>query len=239
MRIATWNLNRCRAAGSDRAKRLLGQIETVEADVWVLTETYQDFTPGTEYELIAHSTEAPDRNAKRGECWVAVWSRRPLSAQKVKLTKDLERVAAARVGKTTIVGTVLPWLSDSRDPKLRGKAAFLARLDDQAADWKRLRNEPGAMCVAGDFNQDLLLSGHYYGSDEGRTKLRATLCNTHLKCLTAGNDDPLKGTQGHASIDHICIGDLRAVNSSHRLPASGPLKGFTDHFGIWVDVETI
>lgn len=158
MRIATWNLDRCPPGASARGSTFLAMMAEVNADVWVLTETYQAFSPGADFRLIAHSAEAPDREAGRGECWVAVWSR--LAAELVPLTEDLERVAAAKIGRdVVVVGTVLPWNSDTRDPRLSGKAAFLARLEEQARDWTRLQGSTGGLFVAGDFNQDLLSLG--------------------------------------------------------------------------------
>jgi hypothetical protein len=240
MRIATWNLNRCPFGSSTRCIKLLEWMERIDADVWVLTETYRTFTPGSHYRLIDHSDDAPDRDANQGECWTAVWSRLP--AEPVNLCADRERVAAARVGKTVVVGTVMPWLCDGRNSKLRGTVAFRARLAEQAADWTRLRNQPCALCVAGDFNQDLLLSGHYYGSARGRELLRATLSQARLECLTAGADDPLADSPGLACIDHICIGGLRAVGRprSSAWPVPGKLpRGLTDHYGVWADVEGV
>src|SRR5262245_36493386 len=128
MRIATWNLNRCRPGSSARAAKLAVLMTQIGADVWVLTETYRDFTPGADFRLAAQSAAATDRDAARGECWVAIWSRLP--AEPVILMADLERVAATRVGATVAVGTVLPWLSDDRDPELSGEAVFRARLAD-------------------------------------------------------------------------------------------------------------
>jgi hypothetical protein len=125
MRIATWNLNRCSFGSSARCAKLLEWMERVDADIWVLTETHQTFAPRSGYRLIAHSADAPDRKFGRGECWVAVWSR--LSAVPISLSANLERVAAAKVGEAVIVGTVLPWLADGRQPGLRGEAAFRAR----------------------------------------------------------------------------------------------------------------
>ncbi len=170
---------------------------------------------------------------------MSIWSR--LSAEPVELTADLERVAAARIlGAVVVVGTVLPWLSDDRDPKLRGESAFRARLAEQAADWKRLRAAPGGLCVAGDFNQDLLTAGHYYGSIGGRGALREALSTSGLECLTGGADDPLAGTPDLACIDHICVGGLRASRQprSTAWPAPGELpQNLTDHYGVFVDVE--
>ena len=213
-------------------------IARVDADAWILTETHRAFCPGPTYQLVAHSADAPDRDTARGECWVAIWSRLP--AQPLTLTADLERVAALRVGSLVIIGPVLPWLSDDRDPLLRGEAAFQGRLADQAADWAQFLGTPGGVCVAGDFNQDLLPSGHYYGSSGGRTALGAALASAGLKCLTGGVDDPLLVSPGLACIDHICVGGLQARGRppSSAWPRPGTLRrGLTDHYGVWADVE--
>ena len=36
----------------------------VDADVWVLTETHRDLSPGPGYRLVSHSEDAPDRDAR-------------------------------------------------------------------------------------------------------------------------------------------------------------------------------
>ncbi|MEM6599457.1 MAG: endonuclease/exonuclease/phosphatase family protein, partial [Cyanobacteria bacterium P01_C01_bin.69] len=194
MRLATWNINRCRH-NSARADRLQKEMDQVNADIWVLTETHIDLSPGSNYQLLAHSDDAPDRNAEDGECWVAIWSR--LDGDRVQLTADRERVAAAKIDDCVVVGTVLPWLSDRREPALTGSALFRKRLSEQAIDWQRLRAN-GALCITGDFNQDLLSTGHYYGSKNGRVALRDTLLSCHLDCLTGGKHDPLIDESGPA-----------------------------------------
>ena len=237
MRLATWNLDRCRhtAVRSDRLRLGMSQVD---ADVWVLTETHIEFSPGSDFSLVAYSADAPDRNSKNGECWVAIWSR--LGGSSVQLTADCERVAAAKIDNCVVVGTVLPWLSDSREPKLAGEALFRARLSEQAADWQRLRAED-ALCVAGDFNQDLLPAGHYYGSKGGRVALKEALSLCDLDCLTSGEDDPLVGESGLATIDHICIRKMMPVSfpRSSAWPPVGQLKGLTDHYCIYTDIEQI
>ncbi len=46
MRIATWNINRCRPGSPTRAVTLTSLMAKVDADVWVLTETFQDPSRG-------------------------------------------------------------------------------------------------------------------------------------------------------------------------------------------------
>ena len=48
MRIATWNLMRPTSADGIRTKRVLDANRGVDADVWIFTETHQDFGPGPE-----------------------------------------------------------------------------------------------------------------------------------------------------------------------------------------------
>jgi hypothetical protein len=208
----------------------------IGADVWVLTETHREFSPGPGYLLVASSADAPDRDAKRGECWVAIWSKLP--AVPIHLTADLERVAAAKVSDSvTVVGTVLPWLSDDRHPEIRGEAAFRARLSEQLADWMKLSNS--RLCVAGDFNQDLLTTGHYYGSSGGRQALRDALKEAGLQCLTGDGSDPLAAAPGLASIDHICVSGVRSVGlpPSTSWPVVGELdRKLSDHYGVWADL---
>ena len=179
---------------------------------------------------------APDRSAEDGECWVAIWSR--LDGSCVQLTADRERVAAAKIDDCVVVGTVLPWLSDRREPTLTGSALFRNRLSEQASDWQRLRAN-GALCITGDFNQDLLPTGHYYGSKNGRVALRDTLLSCHLDCLTGGEHDPLINEAGRANIDHICVHKMLTLQSppSSAWPPVGHLKGLTDHYCIYTDIE--
>lgn len=237
MRIATWNVARCRPQ-SVRAARVTEWMRSVGADVWVLTETHRGLSPGPGYTLIASSADAPDRDAARGECWVAVWSRLP--ARPLDLSSDRERSAAIRLNTedVVVVGTVLPWLTDARRPGLRGEEAFLAGLGEQLADWKRFRQDTSCgLCVAGDFNQDLLTTGHYYGSSGGRLALRTALRECGLDCWTGGIDDPL-APSGLACIDHIAVAGLESAGMprSTAWPEAGTLrKTLSDHYGVWIE----
>ena len=236
MRLATWNLDRCRPNATVGADALRKAMSHVNADVWVLTETHLDFSPSSEFSLLAHSENAPDRDSKRGECWVAIWSR--LGGRSVQLMGDRERVAAAKINGYVAIGTVLPWLSDNRNLPLAGEALFRAKLSEQLEDWKRLQAK-GTLCVAGDFNQDLLPAGHYYGSKGGRIALRKALSSCELDCLTSGDDDPLASATRLANIDHICVHKMLPLSSprSSAWPPIGQLNGLTDHYCIYSDIE--
>lgn len=238
-RIATWNLNRVRP-GEPRGQRVRRQLGQQQVDVWILTETSTQLSPGPGWHGVF---SAPRSKARVDERWVAVWTRG--EAPEVT-TADPDRTSAARVRlpggiELIVYGTVLPWLgSPWQEHPSRGGAAFAAALEAQAADWQRLRRDhPDALlCVAGDFNQDLN-DKHYYGSGRGRQKLRETLEGAGLVCLTGGDRDPVAAvTHGErGNIDHICV--------SHELAGGDPrswawpgshdgLRGLSDHFGIGV-----
>lgn len=237
MRIATWNLARTPARSRQGRSALLRLMEPRNADVWVLTETSRDFAPGEGYQLIAASENAPDRGP--GECWTAIWSRLPAAA--VATSAERDRTACIRVASPTarsaiIYGTVLPWLSDTRREGIRGGEAFVASLEDQALDWKRIRctNQGSHFYVLGDFNQTLA-THHYYGSRLGQAALERVLREHELRCLTAGGDDPLLSFAGRPSVDHICVN--AASGASKYLFELWPepssfRKSLTDHFGV-------
>lgn len=239
LRLATWNLNRC-SPHSARAARILEAMKEINADVWVLTETFRDLSPGESYKLSSISHNAPDRDYSTGECWVAIWSRLP--SYPITLKEDIERVAGAVISDCVVVGTVLPWLTDNRDAVLRGYHAFAARLEEQSTDWSYQIATHRSLCVAGDFNQDLLNEGHYYQSKAARDVLRKTLAIHSLRCLTGGQNDPLALHSDLASIDHICVTNIRTLNSppSSVWPEPGSLTPmYSDHYCMYADIEPV
>jgi len=244
MRIATWNLRRPRSAKSPRALAILEWIHRIDADVWILTETHESISPGPNYSSV--TTTGKDREQSDGEQWTMIWSRLPIVA--AESTTDPIRTVCAVLASpehraVTIYGTVLPWAADTRLHPIMGAAAFVRMLEDQTADWKRLRTlRPDAMlCVAGDFNQNLGKK-HYCGSAKGRDALRASLAETGLHCATGDDADSVNRlTDGYRSnIDHICVDERLRVSSALHCgawPATvAVLKGLSDHFGAWVDV---
>jgi hypothetical protein len=196
-----------------RTSALLAHMAAIDADVWVLTETRTSLAPGSAFERIAASADAPDRG--EGERWTTVWVRGGIHGEQIAAS-DPERTACARLhlpeGDTLyIYGTVLPWLSDTRRDPLRGAASFISAVTEQSADWRRIRDrEPQArLCVVGDLNQDLLPHGHFYGSAAGRRALRESLAEADLTCITGGAADPVAlFGGGRASVDHICLTDV-------------------------------
>lgn len=243
VRIATWNLARANphARSSTRLYALQSHMSAIDADIWVLTETWQQIAPSPAHRLIAYSVAAPDRDSGAGECWTSIWSRHP--GQPIPLAAEPERTAAARIvlpgGRPFIVyGTVLPWLSDQRQAPVTGKQAFLDSLAAQSAEWAALKAKyaDSALLIAGDFNQDLA-DKHYYGSGAGREALRTCLVQNELKCLTAGDQDPLASESGRASIDHIVVSQDVEASALAYWPEGELPRTLTDHYGVWADLD--
>jgi hypothetical protein len=245
IRIATWNLRRPRNATSTRASKLLEWIQNINADVWVLTETHESIRPGPEYACAA--TRGSDRTQSSGEQWTMIWSRLPI-LQSLP-TCDPIRTVCARIAiqptrSCNFYGTVLPWRSDRRWLPKSGGPAFASVLQEQEADWHRLRRDfpSDGFCVAGDFNQELAAKS-YAGTALGQRELRRALGAARLYCVSGDEGDPVaRITQGtRANIDHICIdtvdGAAWAIPTGAWPTAVDELPGLTDHFGIWADVS--
>ena len=239
MRIATWNLQR--PTSKARTARIRAMLKEIDADVWVLTETRSDLSPGPEY--VGFTSAASDRAGHLTEVWTAIWSR--LQTKHLPVSGDPARTAAVCVsahGNTLpVFGTVLPWAGSRwRDLPSSGGVAFEAALQEQSADWRSLSADHGGLCVAGDFNQDLAQQ-HYYWSKVTRESLQRALSECGLHALTGGAEDPVRlATEGHrASIDHICLsGRWRKV----RVQAWAPVDDagtMSDHFGVYADVEPV
>ena len=247
MRIATWNLRRPGRPTSERGKALLRRIQEIDPDIWVLTETRESMIPDGGY--VGTATSGSDRKQSPGEQWTMIWSRLPVLSQEP--TADPIRTVCVRVatkhsGNMLVYGTVLPWRSDDRWLPNRGAEAFLYALQGQENDWRRLRQKypQDVLCVAGDFNQDLG-PRLYTGTALGRTGLRNSLSNVALHCLTGEEADPVAELTANVrrNIDHICLDSRFGASSDVRRGAwpntASELKGLSDHFGVWVDVDEL
>lgn len=241
--IATWNLDYL-SLRSDRARICHAKMEEVRAQVWVLTETQRGFYPGIGFHLVAESEKASDLNDDQR--WVAIWANQSVSVTYEK-TKGDERTACVQLeidgGRTLIVyGTVLPWVGSTwNEQPSKGGQAFIQALEQQKTDWIGLQeaNPQALLCVAGDYNQDLLESGRYYGSAIQREALRKALEEAKLRCYTGGEGDPVaRRSPGDANIDHICFGGSQIIDVTADAwsPKQQGMK-ISDHFGVSVQIS--
>ena len=236
MKLATWDI--ALPVQPRRRQALRAETDRVNADVWVLTETHDSFSPGHAF---THSSAAGrDGKHEPGHRWVTIWSRHPVERI---ATSDAERSAAVQVcpadsARFVVYGSVLPWLGSRwRGNESPRGVAFREALAVQAADWQRLRREypSDELFVLGDLNQDLV-SPRYYGSRANRIALEQALEDAGLVALTAGNADPVRRDSApHASIDHICArrdSEWRSVSAFRWPEGSLPDRRLSDHFGV-------
>lgn len=241
MKIATWNLERVEPQ-TPQAERQQGWIQSINADIWVFTETDRAISPGVAYRSI--SSGKVDRPAREGERWVEIWVRD--GEVSTIESCDAARTACALVrthsGQSCLIyGTVLPWLGSTWRSYSSGEA-FAAALHHQQKDWQRLMAAYPDIpfILAGDFNQDLN-DLPYYGTRRNKQALRQALADSQLECLTCGDRDPVRRATGgqHSNIDHICISLNRGIDflESFAWPQElDALRGISDHFGVGVGV---
>ena len=242
MRIATWNVESLRKLTPEREAAFQKAMAGVNADVWVLTETWTTFSPGTGYQLLTQSQKAADRNRWSDRCWVSIWAKSTLLGTWQENRLQPDRMACCRIEMPSqqnivVVGTVLPWGSDELWPGANG---FCASLASRAVEWGTMRGGLNrcTLVVAGDFNQSIPHE-RWYGFKKGEEALNDALRELDLLCLTQGKC-PLTS---RPRIDHICIS--RSSLDLHHLPQVGdwaipPVnhKLATDHSGVYVDLET-
>ena len=241
IRIANWNLQR---AGEGRQADLRWCMENQKADIWVLTETRLSMSPGAAFRCVASSSQRQAIGSGT-ERWVSIWTSLPEGEPRD--TGDPEFTACAVFpdpagGALAVYGTVLPWVGYAwRGHPSTGARAFCAALSAQAEDWRGLAAENLALCVTGDFNQDIS-EKHYYGSAAGRRQLRDTLSECGLTAVTAGADDPVRrlGDGVHACIDHVCLSDSLRARMAEPATAWLPERDgrrLSDHPGVVVELR--
>ena len=255
MRIATWNLERPKPRQFEKIETLQARMRTIDADVWILTETNSCVSPGSEYRCVeSRPITGPERYAA-GENRTTIWSRLPMGQEPVE-THDPETAVCAEINyggaSFLIYGTIIPYqLAGTRYPyrfegaQVEGKKGWelhYQSIANHGADWCRLRKKfPGHyLVVAGDFNHNR--DGRtWYGTEKGRNDLGVAIADADLACATAGAIEPIeKGERFDPVIDHICLDlelALRVSAVQGWLPGR-PERGkpYSDHTGVYVDV---
>lgn len=116
MRIETWNLESCKAFSPVREVSFRQAMAKVNADIWVLTETWFGLGPGDGYRLVSQSSEAEDLETGTNRCWVSIWTQSSYNSRSQGIRSQTQRMACGRIeipGQMDIVsvGTVLPWVT--------------------------------------------------------------------------------------------------------------------------------
>ena len=242
MRIGTWNV--AYGIGQAANSRRRRQIEAIDADIWVLTETHDDLRPGDHYADHSSAQRPPGASTVRERSrWVSIWTRLPFMNKAVKLN-DPERTTAALIdcGQCALLvyGTVLPWYGDTERGGMGGA------LSAQAPEWASLPHEHGApCCVAGDFNVNLG-GPHVYGSRASKQLLSDALRDAELDPVTDHShqsdfySNTRTGVNPHGLVNHIALSPQLAATAKI-VSIFGPRDSggsfMSDHAGVVVELE--
>lgn len=242
VKIATWNVQRPSTGGPLNPQRIK-KIESINADIWILTETCNSIDlnaiPNHRWHKLS-SFPIHDYH-KDGETLVTIWSKweiLPVSASRFSACAE---IIDSPLGKLLIYGTVIPWDKDEGFSKLNKAGRWeehRRQVKVQTAEWEVLASSypEHQLCIAGDFNQHRGSVGSYKDADSV-TRVTKSLELCGLTCITqnaeACNDlsKPL--------VDHICISN--SLVGSSRLSVwpydETPGVRLSDHHGVIVTVK--
>jgi hypothetical protein len=213
VRIGTWNLD-----GRWGEQHLALMLEA-DCDVWLLTEIRErTILPG----YAVHASAAPMGPRRH---WAAIASRLPMAS----LPDPHPASAAAQVGATTYVSSVLPWRGASRSPWV---GAGHADRTTHAVDELLLHLRAATRLVwGGDWNH--ALSGpEAAGSKGGRLALMNAVAELRLDVPTAEHPHWIDGL---LSIDHVAVPRGTHATAT-RIAAELAGKRLSDHDAYVVDV---
>lgn len=238
LRIATWNLDHPKTNSWKKKPAILEQIQIINADVWILTETNNSAVDlSAENYCKFSSTEYQDKRLERN-AYTTIWSKIQTPTQMLK-TFDRDTTVCIKVNlqdyALLIYGTIITWHGDrGKDGNAKNWEEHYYSIEQHGNDWEYLTkmNPNCKLIVAGDFNQARDGSG-WYGTQKGIDSLTYQLNRSKLVCLT----DKVKPKERH-NIDHICasrelqhyckVGFWDNISDSN--------VTMSDHNGIFIDM---
>jgi endonuclease/exonuclease/phosphatase family metal-dependent hydrolase len=244
-RVATWNLERRSSRAWSRAPFQQERMTLVDADIWVLTETFVDRVPGAGFDAV-FSPPNPDRRPNPDERWTAIWSRWPITPLDDPAPHRRGSVAGmvtTPMGSLIVYGTVIAYhLEPAHDDGRPARAweVHAAEIERQAQEWHRIRERhPDVpIVVAGDFNQARSGRPWSYGTDAARQAVTDGLARAGVRCLTEVDLVETGAISDRSHVEHICateeleqVGPLRAWD---RVDDNG--RELSDHPTLAVDL---
>lgn len=223
--VATWN-TQWATNSTDRGMRIASKLETLGADVVVVTEGVRELLPPDGFIVDAGDNWGYGPQPSRRK--VIVWSRFPLSCDAVGdsgAARGRLAVTTAQTpsGPLRIIGVCIPW-RDAHVTTGRGDASpwaeHLQYLDQFAGLLARLDADVPTV-IAGDFNQRI---------PRERQPIRVA---DRLNEVLAGWTIHTAGVLPNGPhIDHIATNQRVALESTHDWAAADYLGRLSDHAGV-------
>lgn len=219
MRIATWNIERLKH--NKQRELMLQEIEKVNADILILTETDSRLKPDYPYCFqtppLGDETEIRYRDTENR---ITVFSKYG-SIGSYKTHDELSSICVeleTENGSLLVYGTIIGIYGNRNE-------SFYPELIKQMDDIKRLTACGKKLCVVGDYN--LSFCDNYYFTDKGRQLVIKTFDECGIEIITKGLPQ---------CIDHIAISkdffrDVIAVSEWNMD------KSLSDHKGSIIEIS--
>lgn len=185
-----------------------------DCDVWLLTEV------GERTSLPGYALHATQSWMAARRHWAAIASRLPMASS----PDPHPASAAAQIGTTTYVSSVLPWRSCGFQPPWSGQR-HAEKTANAVDDLVLGLRAAGSLVWGGDWNH-ALTGKEYAGSYGGRQAILAALDELELEVPTA--DLPHR-IDDLSSIDHVALPSGWSTTSADRLVAEHGGRRLSDH----------
>lgn len=238
IRIATWNLDHAYKNNSSKIGAQIQKIESIDADIWILTETCSqvDLYP-------LHFSQIPSElNSYKKHC-STIWSRLPI--RKIIKTYDAETAVCAEIEASElniiVYGTIITYQMDGvQSGKSKPWEEHHKAISDHGVDWAKIiaDNRNSIFCVAGDFNQARDGSDWYFANTTNRKgidDLTKQLSLNNLSCLTDEDFCKSNKLEGRHNVDHICI--TSQYQQICKKVAVWYEPELSDHNGVYVELQ--
>ncbi len=239
LKIATWNLEHPKPNSWKKKPAIIDQIQTINADVWILTETNNLAIDLSSFGYAKFSSTEYEHKGLQQNAYTTIWSKIQASTQVIK-TFDRDISVCIKVNlkdyNLLIYGTIITWHGDrGSDGKSKNWEEHYHSIEQHGNDWEQIMkmNPNSKLIIAGDFNQSRDGSG-WYGTRKGIDSLTRQLNRNNLICIT----DKVKPQKRH-NIDHICMSQELQSNCKADLweNISNNNVIMSDHNGVFVDLR--
>lgn len=240
IRLTVWNVDRSGVRGQWRNDLQRQRLESVKADVYIITETHENFS--LHGKLAAHLSDSGKPPYQSADRAVGIWTSWPMIRSIP--TRDGRLTACAEfdgpVRPIFIYGTIIPYRDDGRTEGMKSWESHRRAIDDQLADWHDLKaSHPNhQIIIAGDFNMTMGGSNAYVDT-VSRTKLLAGCADYGLRCVT---DLDSRHVIDRSNIDHVVVSaGLECIEGPEfwwgDTEFQGELRRLSDHNGVTVTLS--